>query len=183
MTPMKSFSVRHSVSGLFQSLLPERQRRLRKTRKPVVPVAVDGLEDRTLLSAIHGQKYDDLDADGVHDSGEPGLNNWTIYLFDGNGNLVTTQTTMDMDINNDNNIDPQTERGLYWFVGLPDDSYTVGEELKAGWMQTDPAPVPVGILQPGYDLFMTDPATTCADIDPDGACPDQPFSSTTRSRS
>ena len=57
-------------------------------------------------------------------------------------------------------IDPQTERGLHWFVGLPDDSYTVGEELKAGWMQTDPAPVPVGIIQPGYDLFMTDPATT-----------------------
>ncbi len=79
------------------------------------------------------------------------------------------------------NIDPQTERGVYWFVGPPDDTYTVGEELKAGWMQTDPAAVPVGILQPGYNLFMTDPATTCADLDPDRPGPD--LSATPRSNS
>lgn len=79
-----------------------------------------------------------------------------------------------MGFNSDNSIDPETERGLYWFEGLADDTYTVGEELKAGWVQTDPAPVPVGILQPGYDLFMTDPATTYADLDLDGPGPDLP---------
>ena len=31
---------------------------------------------------ILGQKWDDIDGDGVRDPGEPGLNNWVIELYD-----------------------------------------------------------------------------------------------------
>ncbi len=37
--------------------------------------------------SIHGQKWNDLDGDGVHDANEPGLPGWTIYL-DANHNGV-----------------------------------------------------------------------------------------------
>ncbi len=122
------------------------------------------LEDRRLLTAVHGQKFDDLDGNGVHDAGEPGLNGQTMYLFDSSGGLVETQVTMDMEIDGNPGIDPETERGLYWFTGLPDDTYTVGESLPAGWVQTDPPLVDPGVLQPGFDLFMTDPGSTFVDL-------------------
>ena len=67
---------------------------------------------------IHGQKWDDLDGDGEHDPGEPGLNGWVIELFDDHGKLVATQTTSDMDLDGSGTINPETERGLYWFTGL-----------------------------------------------------------------
>ena len=42
-------------------------------------------------------KFDDLDADGVKDAGEPGLSGWTITLTgtDGFGTAVDLSTTTD----------------------------------------------------------------------------------------
>ena len=76
---------------------------------------------KPLLAAsaeIHGQKWNDLDGDGERDAGEPGLNGWVIELFDDRGALVATQTTADIDLDGSGTIDPETERGLYWFTGL-----------------------------------------------------------------
>ncbi|MCH7917397.1 MAG: LEPR-XLL domain-containing protein, partial [Planctomycetes bacterium] len=87
---------------------------------------------------IHGQKWNDLDDDGVQDPDEPGLNGWVIELFDDQGALVATQTTADMDLDGNGTIDPETERGLYWFTGLVAGTYTVGEVMQPGWEQTSP---------------------------------------------
>ena len=94
--------------------------------------------DNSLDAEIHGQKWHDLNGDGVRNPGEPGLSGWVIELLDSEGTLVGTQTTTDVDLNADGTIDPQTERGLYSFTGLVPGIYTVGEVLKTGWEQTFP---------------------------------------------
>ncbi|MEQ9407607.1 MAG: Calx-beta domain-containing protein [Fuerstiella sp.] len=86
---------------------------------------------------IHGRKWNDLNGDGQRTSNEPWLNGWTIQLVDANGNVVDTQVTADNDINNDNQIDPETESGWYWFNALPG-TYTLQEVVQAGWQQTAP---------------------------------------------
>ena len=87
--------------------------------------------------SIHGQKWDDLNGDGVWDANEPGLNGWTIELVDSTGQVVATQVTDDMDLNEDGTIDP-TEQGWYWFTGLEPGNYDVREESQPGWKQTFP---------------------------------------------
>ncbi len=74
--------------------------------------------------SISGMKFNDKNGNGQKDSGEPGLPNWTISLF--NGSATTTTTT---DIN-----------GNYAFSNLPAGNYTVSEVQQNGWMQTFPAP-------------------------------------------
>jgi len=83
-------------------------------------------------SAIRGTKWHDLDADGVRDAGEPGLQDWTITLYqdlnanqqlDGDETLITTTTDAS---------------GDYEFADLLPGSYVVGEELSAGWLRSAP---------------------------------------------
>jgi|GEM_PF-1666430 len=86
------------------------------------------------VPTISGVKYEDLNANGVRDAGEPGLSNWTIKLFY-EGKLVTSTTTgaggaysfrLDADAH------PQLGEG----------SYALKEESQAGWHQEE-APTPI----------------------------------------
>ena len=74
-----------------------------------------------------GTKFEDLNANGGRDEGEPGLEDWQIHLFgtDGQGNAVHEHTLTDAD-------------GDYSFTVNPG-SYTVCETLPAGWTQSMPA--------------------------------------------
>jgi len=69
--------------------------------------------------SICGMKWSDANHDGVHQSGEPGLQGWTIHLSNGQ-NAVTDQF------------------GNYCFTNLPAGSYTVTEQNQTGWTQTLP---------------------------------------------
>ena len=71
-------------------------------------------------SIISGQKWNDLNADGIRDAGEPILANWPITLTPGGA------------INTDTN-------GYYYFMGLTPGAYTVTEGSQPGWVQTFPA--------------------------------------------
>lgn len=71
-------------------------------------------------STISGQKWNDLDADGIRDPNEPILANWPITLSPGGT------------INTDSN-------GYYYFLGLPPGNYTVTEGSQPGWVQTYPS--------------------------------------------
>ena len=71
-------------------------------------------------SGISGQKYYDLNNNGVHDPGEPALSGWTMHLSNG-----ATAVT-------DGN-------GFYYFLGLAPGTYTVTETVQSGWTQTAPA--------------------------------------------
>jgi hypothetical protein len=74
--------------------------------------------------SINGSIFNDLNGNGVRDSGEPGLANWTITL---------TAPYQKSPINTltDSN-------GNYTFTGLAPGNYTVGEVLQSGWIQTAP---------------------------------------------
>ncbi|MBT3202209.1 MAG: LEPR-XLL domain-containing protein, partial [Phycisphaerales bacterium] len=66
-----------------------------------------------------GQKYSDLNANGVRDAGEPGLDGWTIELYESqSGLLVDTVVTTSIDLDESGDIDPETESGLYTFIVL-----------------------------------------------------------------
>jgi hypothetical protein len=100
--------------------------------------ATGTINDNEGAGFIHGRKYNDLNSNGTRESGEPWLNGWTIELVNAAGAVVDSQVTADMDLNNDQQIDPATESGWYWFTAIPG-SYRLQEVQQAGWRQTAPA--------------------------------------------
>lgn len=86
---------------------------------------------------VYGRKFNDLNGDGERDEGEGWLSGWTIELVDADGNVVDSQVTGDLDLNNDNQIDPETETGVYKFTVAPG-TYTLREVAQEGWTQTSP---------------------------------------------
>ena len=107
----------------------------------VAGMAIQGVDFGNFLSgSIHGQKWDDLDDDGVKDPNEIGVDGWIITAAEqGGGGLHVAQITKEMDLNHDGFIDPRTEKGLYWFDSLPPGTYFVGESSKPGWHQSYPS--------------------------------------------
>jgi uncharacterized repeat protein (TIGR01451 family) len=90
----------------------------------------DGFEEWGVAvypGTISGYKFNDLNANGVWDAGEPGLNGWTIKL-DGGSTHLTAVTA------NDSNGNP----GYYSFTG-PAGTYTISEVNQSGWIQTYPS--------------------------------------------
>jgi hypothetical protein len=75
-------------------------------------------------ASISGTVFDDLNANGFREEGEPGLANWTIVLKldDKDFEEVTTN-----------------DQGFYLFEDLEPGNYTVEQELMEGWDQTSPA--------------------------------------------
>ena len=99
-----------------------------------------GGADFPLCASKSGVKFHDLNADGDQDSGEPGLNGWTINLYrnlDGDTILdaneaVPAQTTTTATVDN--------VVGSYKFANLQNGDYIVCEVLQAGWNQSAPTP-------------------------------------------
>lgn len=89
-------------------------------------------------TSIHGWKYVDLDANGI-DNNEPRLNGVEFELVDGIGNVVATQTSMSMDVNEDGQIDPATEKGIFWFQNVTPGTYSLREKVPPGMSVTQPA--------------------------------------------
>lgn len=88
--------------------------------------------------SIHGRKWHDRNGDGQRNPSEPWLNGWEIELVNPNGVVVDTVVTMDVDLNNDNQIDPETETGWYWIDDIPAGNWKVREKPQDGWEQTAP---------------------------------------------
>jgi len=91
---------------------------------------VDGVDFGNVGSAgsIEGVKWHDLNADGVHDAGEPGLAGWTIYLdMNQNGQFDAGEPSSVTDVD-----------GNYAITGVLAGSYTVAEVPQADWVQTAP---------------------------------------------
>jgi hypothetical protein len=75
---------------------------------------------------LSGQKFNDLDGDGVKDLGEPGLAGWTIQLdLDNNGSVDQIAAT--------------DSSGSYSFSGVGPGMHMLSESLQGGWLQTFPA--------------------------------------------
>lgn len=88
-----------------------------------------------ITASISGFKFNDLNADGVNEPGEPRVANWPIYLdLNGNGRPdpgePTTQTNA---------------QGNFSFANLPPGTYLVREIQQPGFRQTTPNPTPLNL--------------------------------------
>jgi protocatechuate 3,4-dioxygenase beta subunit len=72
---------------------------------------------------ISGYKFQDINGNGEKDSGQKGLQGWTITLYNASSGQFIRNTTTD-------------ENGFYNFTGLRPGIYWVNETLKDGWVQT-----------------------------------------------
>ncbi len=88
--------------------------------------------------SISGQKFNDLNGNGVKDAGEPGLPNWNISLLDINGSVVASTLT--------------DSGGNYSFTGLQQGNYTIKETLQPGWIQIAPLGGTYNITLNGTDV-------------------------------
>ena len=94
------------------------------------------------LVSVSGQKFADLNSNGLCDSGEVGLDGWTIELVDRrSGQVVATTITASEDLDQSGDIDVETERGLYEFTGVMPDDYNVREVVQVGWTSIYPAAI------------------------------------------
>jgi len=85
---------------------------------------------------IRGTKWEDLDADGVRDAGEPVLADWEIYLdTDANGQHDPGEP-----------ITITAADGSYAFMALEPGDYIVAEVRQDGWQQSAPNAPPPGLL-------------------------------------
>jgi hypothetical protein len=93
-----------------------------------------------------GYKWHDLNADGVWDAGEPGLEDWVIELWDGSGKIAEAMTGAD---------------GYYEFADLEPGDYAVCEQLQTDWLQSFPGddefacPGGLGLGAYGYAFTLT----------------------------
>jgi Ca2+-binding RTX toxin-like protein len=95
---------------------------------------------------IQGQKWQDLDGDGIKDTGETGLQGWTIYLDSNtNGQLDEGEISVITD-----------ENGNYSFTDLRPGIYTVAEVMQSGWRQTYPL---INVTTTGADIELSTPTT------------------------
>ncbi len=72
---------------------------------------------------INGTKFEDGDANGLRNDGEPGLSGWTVRLMQNGTELMSVATG---------------DRGEYSFLNLPPGEYEVIEDPLDGWNQTVP---------------------------------------------
>src|SRR5437868_14718979 len=94
------------------------------------PIRFEPIEARILISggSIRGVTWEDINADGVVQTGEPLLAGWTVYL----------------DTNHNNKLDAgetaitSAADGSYVFNDVPAGNYLIGEVPKPGWKQTYP---------------------------------------------
>ncbi len=120
--------------------------------------AADGeVEDYRLMvvpppGSVSGTVWNDLNADGLHDAGEPGLAGWTVFLdADDDGRLdpgeISAQTTGD---------------GTYTLANVIPGVYTLREIVPTGWELVEPfagfytVTVVSDADSSGYDFFNRD---------------------------
>lgn len=80
------------------------------------------------LGEIKGEKFEDLNANGIKDPDEVGLAGWNITIT---GKDTSTNVYVNQTVTTDAN-------GSYQFSGLNTGTYTISETLKDGWVQTAP---------------------------------------------
>jgi len=95
---------------------------------PMQPATVIRIDLGTPSGTISGNVFNDLNHDGVAESGEGGLAGVTVYLdANNNGRLDSGETSTTTDVN-----------GNYTFVGLAPGTYIVREVVPSGDAETAP---------------------------------------------
>ncbi|NNF04268.1 MAG: DUF11 domain-containing protein, partial [Rhodothermales bacterium] len=84
---------------------------------------------------LHIEKFWDQDNDGERDQDEQGLDGIQFVLRSG-GDIARDAVTAYMDMDQDEIIDPYSERGLIWWEDIPPGDYILEEVLPAGAVVT-----------------------------------------------
>ena len=80
------------------------------------------------MTQITGVKFEDLNGDGVRQTGELGLADWVVFIDDnGNSELDLTERFTNTGLD-----------GSYVIGGLQPGTYVVAEQSQVGWLQTAP---------------------------------------------
>ncbi len=123
------------------------------TRANLTRHRMELLESRRLLSGqIQGSVFNDYNANGVRDAGEPGVQDWTVYLDDNLNDKLDageTSTTTAGD-------------GTYSFTGAGSAARYMAVQRPDGWRETSPSPGRLFIDRTGSadrDFFELDPRT------------------------
>ena len=95
--------------------------------------------------------FDDVDGDGVQDSGEPGIDGLTVELRDAGGTVVATTNT--------------ATGGAYSFTGVVPGDYTVTFEIPAGATATTPDSGGDDALDSDVDIAGVAPITVVSGTD------------------
>jgi subtilisin family serine protease len=83
----------------------------------------------TNFGIIKGDRWNDKDGDGIKDTGEPGLEDRTIYIDqNNNGSFDPTELSTQTDAD-----------GKYTFTDLAEGTYKVGAAPETGWETTTPS--------------------------------------------
>jgi hypothetical protein len=129
-----------------RSAKPMGRERMRRVR-----LSVERLEPRLVCSSatLSGSVFEDLDADGFRDVGEPGIDGWNVVLRATNGDVLAEQTTSSVDRDGDGAIDPVSEVGSYLFSEMAPGSYVLTHAVPRGWQQSFPTSTPV-LLESGF---------------------------------
>jgi hypothetical protein len=100
---------------------------------PTYAFDVKGTVSGGNTGALHGQVFNDLNADGIEEVADAGLMGWTVSLLNPADNSLLATTTTGFN-------------GYYAFLNLAAGTYRVRETAPAGWSQStaNPADVSVG---------------------------------------
>jgi ELWxxDGT repeat protein len=95
---------------------------------------------------IRGLKWNDVNGNGIKDTTETGLKDWSIYLdTNTNGQLDAGEISTTTD-----------NSGNYSFTNLRPGTYTVAEQLQPGWKQTYPG---VSVTTTASDIQLINPSS------------------------
>jgi|GEM_PF-2156420 len=107
---------------------------------------------KRLISYIRGTKWDDVNGNGIKETGEPGLQGWEIRasvsgglaksrIVNGRKNVAIDGLVMEGKVSSSINvdlIDSTDEDGNYEFADVAPGTYDVSETQQTGWTQTYP---------------------------------------------
>ena len=88
------------------------------------------------VGEIHGQKFNDLNGNGLREPREPGIAGVRIYLDANNDSTWDQNETFTFTMSDDPTTKQVNETGMYWLRGLPAGQHVVREVLPAGSEQT-----------------------------------------------
>ncbi|MCA9085152.1 MAG: carboxypeptidase regulatory-like domain-containing protein, partial [Planctomycetaceae bacterium] len=98
----------------------------------------DALMTQVPATSIIGSVFLDTNRDGQRSETEKALRDGEISLLDIDGNVIQTTAAQTIDLNNDGNIDPATEQGVYRFENVEAGNYFVRVNTTSDGVQTTP---------------------------------------------
>ncbi len=152
--PGQVHRLRGAAGGLDPVLPGERGLRLRRWAITLISGQIDSDNDfgNYRNATKSGMKFEDLNANGAKDAGEPGLAGWTINAFadlNGNGTLDVPVELIPGPVNS-----VVTDATGAYSMSLKPGKYVVCELLKPLWIQSFPAGNACGPLGAGYGITL-----------------------------